>query len=459
MTLLHSLIAQMQAALSSQLVGGGLVLMLTGSVIALLRNLPGSISRVVKLWTTCVIEVRNADPLFDYITFWINGQERFAKSRYLHATTESRVPRSQTENDSSGPLSIASSDNSRPVVPSVFFSPSRGSHYLMREGRWVRIERNSGVTPSGRQATAEPSVGGGKFLQEKESFVFTGFGKSQAVLKRLIAEIVEYGSKPIDGTRVFYSTYGYWQCLGRRRMRSLKSVILPAGMIDGLVADTKKFLSEESWYREVGIPWHRGYLFHGVPGSGKTSLAAALAGELQMDLYLLNIGGSGMNDERLSSLMADIRPGSMIVMEDTDCTVPDREAQPNRVTLSGLLNCLDGIMSREGCMIVMTTNYRERLDAAMIRPGRVDLELEFGYANDDQKARLAVVLGGHAPEGVMTMAECQQKILAGVTERESMASSNYLAKGFPDSDHRCACPAEQYENVGPTCPMCNGSRP
>lgn len=419
--LLHSLIAQMQAALSSQLVGGGLVLMLTGSVIALLRNLPGRITSFIKLWTTSVIEVRNSDPLFDYITFWINGQERFAKSRYLHATTESRVPRSSDDSDRNEVCSIGSSSKSKRITPSVFFSPSRGSHYLMRDGRWMKIERTSRTAAPGSNGVESSSGGSGKWQMEKESFVFTGFGKSQAVLKRLIEEIVQYGSKPVDGTRVYYSTYGYWQCLGRRRMRSLKSVILPAGMVEALLIDAKKFLADEEWYREVGIPWHHGYLFYGLPGSGKTSLAAALAGELQMDLYILNIGGSGMNDEKLTSLMADIRPGSMVVMEDIDCTVPEREAQPNRVTLSGLLNCLDGIMSREGCINVMTTNHRDTLDEALIRPGRVDVELEFSYADEDQKKRMALALSGlelTVPEGVMTMAECQQKILAVMKERE-----------------------------------------
>lgn len=463
MPLLHSLIAQMTAALSSQLVGGGLVLMLTGSVIALLRNIPGRISGFVKLRTTSVIEVRNSDPLFDYVTFWINGQERFARSRYLHATTTTRVPKA-SDDDDDGPSCVPSSGGRGKVnAPSIFFSPSRGSHYLMREGRWMKIERTT-RTEAPKSAGGEAVGGGGKWQMEKESFVFTGFGRSQAVLKRLIEEIVEYGSKPVDGTRVWYSTYGYWQCLGRRKMRSLKSVILPAGVSDGLLADARKFLADEEWYREVGIPWHHGYLFFGVPGSGKTSLAAALAGELHMDLYLLNIGGSGMSDEKLTSLMADIRPGSMIVMEDIDCTVPDREALPNRVTLSGLLNCLDGIMSREGCMIVMTTNRREILDEALIRPGRVDMELEFGYANDDQKARLALALGGDVPDAgaVMTMAECQQKILAGVKEREvvvaSLAATNYLMKEFPLPTHRCACAADLYVETGPVCPECHGSR-
>lgn len=414
MTFFNHILAQMSAALSSQIVGGGLVLMFTGSVIALCRSIPQRLSQAVMLRITSVIEIKNADPLFDFVTYWINGQERFSKARFLTATTENRVaPRSNTPR-----ISPSNDEDDAIAVPTVFFSPSRGRHYLMREGRWLKIERTSEAAAPKRPGGGGESQAGGR-LPERESFVFTGFGKSQAVLKRLVNEIVAYGSKPVDGTRVFYSTFGYWQCLGRRRMRSLASVILPAGVVEGLLADANEFLGKEEWYREVGIPWHHGYLFHGVPGSGKTSLAAALAGELHMDLYLLNIGGSGMNDERLSSLMADIRSGSMIVMEDVDCTVPDRDTnQANRVTLSGLLNCLDGIMSREGCMIVMTTNYRNVLDAALIRPGRVDRELEFGYATSDQKSRLAARLGGEVPEGeTLTMAECQQHILATVAAK------------------------------------------
>lgn len=51
----------------------------------------------------------------------------------------------------------------------------------------------------------------------------------------------------------------------------------------------------------------------------------------------------------------------------------------NRVTLSGLLNALDGVASSEGRIVFMTTNYLDRLDAALIRPGRVDLKEYIGY--------------------------------------------------------------------------------
>lgn len=407
MNILHALVSQMQTAMSSQLVGGGLVLMFTGSVVALCRNTPGRVWAFFYRRFTSVVTIQNRDPLFDFVVFWLDSQERFRKSRSLFAITESRI--AQNREESSSPVSIGAEKKKKPMR--IFFSPSRGSHYIMREGRWIRITREVETKiPSGGASSAVDSAAGG-FQRPSESFAFTGFGKSQALIKQLILEIVEFGTQPNEGIRVYFSTYGYWQCLGRRKMRSLESVILPTGLVESLLADAKEFLSKELWYREVGIPWHRGYLFHGVPGSGKTSIASALAGALGLDLYVLNIGGSQMNDEKLASLMSDVNAGSVIVMEDVDCTIPDRNTEANKVTLSGLLNCLDGIMSREGCIIIMTTNFRKAIDEALLRPGRVDVEMEFTYANHDQKMRLAAVLGGEVPEGLLTMAQCQQAIL------------------------------------------------
>jgi chaperone BCS1 len=149
-----------------------------------------------------------------------------------------------------------------------------------------------------------------------------------------------------------------------------------------------------------------------------------------MDVYLLSLSGTGMNDENLQRLMSDVRAGCMVILEDIDCTVPDRDAavSSSRVSLSGLLNCLDGIISREGCLIVMTTNRRESLDAALIRPGRVDMEVEFGNADYRQIVRLADRIGvDHTGlrAGEMTMAEVQKELLerhkAGRAERAAAA--------------------------------------
>ncbi len=239
-----------------------------------------------------------------------------------------------------------------------------------------------------------------------------------------IAEIIEFGTEETEGIRLYFSVWGHWSSNGYSRMRPLSTVVLPVGTAELVLEDMREFRAQEHWYRDLGIPWHKGYLLHGLPGTGKTSLAAALAGELEMDVYLLNLSGTGMNDETLQRLMSDVRPGCMVILEDIDCTAPERDApQGNKVTLSGLLNCLDGIMSREGCVIVMTTNRRDGLDSALVRPGRVDFEMEFGHATQEQVNRLALRIGVNADGlygGTMTMAEVQKELLGRFRESRSV---------------------------------------
>ncbi len=416
---MHSLIDLIVKQMSGPFVGGGLVLMFTGSLIALARRVPSQIWGWFKSRFTRTISIENSDPLFDYVTYWLDSQERFRKSRFLRATTELRL---RQASDNSGPSmpdcasSIGSGGARKKQALKVFFSPSIGRHFFTYKGVWVSISKG-GVD---KQPTSSGGIGmespGQRTFRKEEAYTLEALGKGDGqVLRDLVQEIVDFGTEETEGVRVYYTVWGHWSSNGYTRMRPLATVVLPHGVAEDVLQDMRKFRSEELWYRDLGIPWHKGYMFHGLPGSGKTSLAAALAGELEMDLYLLNLSGTGMNDENLQRLMSDVRPGCMVILEDIDCTIPDRDAPLNnqRVTLSGLLNCLDGIMSREGCVIVMTTNRREGLDAALVRPGRVDYELEFGFATHEQIVRLAGAIGvsSHGMRGgELTMAEVQKEL-------------------------------------------------
>ncbi len=100
---------------------------------------------------------------------------------------------------------------------------------------------------------------------------------------------------------------------------------------------------------------------------------------------------------------------SIILLEDIDAAFPNRkdaddddddkdkkkhksietsENGTGKVTLRGLLNALDGVASTEGRIIFLTTNYIDRLDSAMTRPGRVDLKVQIDYPDDDQLSRM-----------------------------------------------------------------------
>ena len=171
-----------------------------------------------------------------------------------------------------------------------------------------------------------------------------------------------------------------------------------------------------------GIPYRRGYLLHGPPGSGKSSFIQALAGSLGYDICLLNLSERGLADDKLFHLLSNAPERSIILMEDVDAAFNKRvqtsedgyvakffsyeialqlngrglmmsffslcARYQSSVTFSGFLNALDGVASGEERIIFLTTNHMEKLDPALIRPGRVDLACLIDDASPSQAKRL-----------------------------------------------------------------------
>jgi len=167
-----------------------------------------------------------------------------------------------------------------------------------------------------------------------------------------------------------------------------------------VMADLQRFVKRKEFYRRVGKAWKRGYLLFGPPGTGKSSLIAAMANYLNFDVYDLELTDIRSNSE-LRNLLISTANRSILVVEDIDCSIElqDRkgaavakakaramdpfgyEQGSNRVTLSGLLNFIDGLWSSCGDerIIVFTTNHKERLDPALLRPGRMDVHIHMSY--------------------------------------------------------------------------------
>lgn len=130
----------------------------------------------------------------------------------------------------------------------------------------------------------------------------------------------------------------------------------------------------------AGIPYRRGYLLHGPPGSGKSSFIQALAGSLEYNICVLNLSERGLTDDKLNHLLANAPERTLILLEDIDAAFTGRTQSgeagfSGSVTFSGLLNALDGVASSTSQRIMfLTTNHIEKLDPALIRPGRVDLK-------------------------------------------------------------------------------------
>ncbi|XP_030530795.1 AAA-ATPase At3g50940-like [Rhodamnia argentea] len=163
-----------------------------------------------------------------------------------------------------------------------------------------------------------------------------------------------------------------------------------------IVDDLERFLKRKEYYRRVGKAWKRGYLLYGPPGTGKSSLVAAMANYLNFDIYDLELSGLHSNAE-LRRLLVATANRSILVVEDIDCTIelqdrlsatraarmsimPDGYPRED-LTLSGLLNFIDGLWSSCGDerIIVFTTNHKEKLDQALLRPGRMDVHLHMSY--------------------------------------------------------------------------------
>jgi len=195
-----------------------------------------------------------------------------------------------------------------------------------------------------------------------------------------------------------------------------------------LVSDAKDFLKSEKWYADRGIPFRRGYLLYGVPGSGKSSLIHALAGELMLDIYVVSLSSSWINDSTLTTLMGRVPSRCIVLLEDLDAAFTrsvtrskDKEkdkkksdsksdneeestsssssrsrrsrnkenlSDVNTLTLSGLLNALDGVAAAEGRILFATTNHLDQLDPALCRPGRMDVWIEFKNASKFQAEHL-----------------------------------------------------------------------
>jgi chaperone BCS1 len=161
-------------------------------------------------------------------------------------------------------------------------------------------------------------------------------------------------------------------------------------MTENALDDLRTFLASRQWYADRGVPWRRTILLEGNPGTGKGSLARVIASELGFDLALLLLSDAGMTDERMWALFDAVPADTILLMEDVDCAFKPRIEGDRRgmVTLPGLLNLLDGVASRDGLIALMTTNFPEHIDPAILRPGRVDKRLRLDYASREQAKQM-----------------------------------------------------------------------
>lgn len=187
----------------------------------------------------------------------------------------------------------------------------------------------------------------------------------------LVEEIVAEAKRQKDrGVNLRHFMWGCWRLL-RKVDWGQRQAILPEGQYEQLHSDLTWFFANHAWYKERGIPYQRGYALHGTAGNGKTTTAITLATAFGLDLCILNLGSKLMTDEALQEAISGMPPRAALLLEDIDCAFTNREGAGD-LTFSGVLNALDGAMSAEGRVAFITTNHMDRLDPALLRPGRID---------------------------------------------------------------------------------------
>jgi chaperone BCS1 len=258
--------------------------------------------------------------------------------------------------------------------------PGPGRHLIKYKGCYMLVKRE-------RSGRLMDLTSGTPF----ETITLTTLYRDRAVFSELLSEAHSRAQLQQEGKTVVYTSYGpEWRPFGQpRRKRSIESVILAEGLREEILGDIRDFLSTAQWYYDRGIPYRRGYLLYGPPGSGKSSLIQALAGELDYNICMLNLSEATLTDDRLNHLMNHIPERSILLLEDIDSAFNERRQTDDQgyrsgVTFSGLLNALDGVASADERLIFMTTNHPERLDPALIRPGRVDVKLCIDNATEYQ---------------------------------------------------------------------------
>lgn len=197
---------------------------------------------------------------------------------------------------------------------------------------------------------------------------------------------IKYYNEIVDNEEtftIFSNEEAYWERISTRERRDLKSIYLPKKQKKSIDNDLSNFLDQKTKlrYSRAGIPYKRVYLLEGIPGAGKTSLITALASKHEHDVAILSLDPK-MTDMKLCQAIKNLPKKCFLVIEDIDGLFVERKSGDNNkncITIAGLLNSLDGIMTKQGLIAFITTNFKSNLDSALIRPGRVDYIMKFEY--------------------------------------------------------------------------------
>lgn len=210
-------------------------------------------------------------------------------------------------------------------------------------------------------------------------------------LKRFVERLTMKGveeSKKEWGTNSIIHKDGHNFLLQALHRRKFENIFIPKDIEMEIKTSLDSFMSKRKWYIENGIPYHFGILLYGEAGGGKSSLAQAISSYMKATVNYVY----GDDVLKFSKLLGrEIQTDTMsedtyrcIIIEDIDCgfksddekSETDDDGEKREKGLAALLNSLDGINAPSNTVYIFTTNHIEKLDKALIRPGRIDLCIE-----------------------------------------------------------------------------------
>lgn len=250
--------------------------------------------------------------------------------------------------------------------------------------------------------------GGSNTEKFKEKINLTFLTRRRSVIDAFskLVEVKAGKLHDIPTVQLHINSGGWWRKGGKLPIRPVSTVFTKDDQGQQIVAAIKEFEARREWSLMRGLPHRLGVLLDGPAGTGKSSLLHAIASETGRSLYYLNLGGVE-DDQQLTGLVSSGRNWrkTLLVIEDFDATGvkvarPDGEQnkdggppEKKGVTLSALLNVLDGLIAPDGLVVIATTNYPERLDPALVRPGRFDIRCHLGPLGWEQFEGMASLFG------------------------------------------------------------------
>jgi len=240
-----------------------------------------------------------------------------------------------------------------------------------------------------------------KSYEEKVTLQITKFGRSHLFFNELVQTVKKLDVGDPNEIKVFNYNPCLWEFITSIPKREMNSVFIPNETKTKLLNALDKFVNNESFYKERGIPYQLGILLEGPPGTGKTSLVKAIASYINKNIS--TISPTHLYD--LPRSLGSLKESSIMVIEDIDTSTITNDRESKNVlseedtvqgkmlkdeepifsfsSLSDILNSIDGILSIHGRILIMTTNHYEKLDKALIRPGRVDLVIHVGFVTQE----------------------------------------------------------------------------